>query len=280
MTVTIDDDFDLDRIAQSGQCFRWESLPGGAYRIPFRSHCLHIAPLGGEGYELDCTAEEWEGVWKRYFALDENYRAIRAQADPGEDPFLWRACEAQKGLRILRQDPWEVTVSFIISQNRNIPAIKRSVELLCQSCGERLSDRRGGSYYAFPSPEGVAGLSDGDLAACRLGYRDRYVRAAALAACSGALDFDALAGDTEEDAMKALLGLYGVGVKVASCIALFGLHRLNAFPIDTWMRRALAAEYPGGYPFERYSPWNGVFQQYIFAYYRSGGREPPRDKMQ
>lgn len=267
--LQITDDFDLEKIADSGQCFRWERTGPDSYRIPYGRHCLNITRIAEERYRLDCSEEEYFSLWHPYFDLDTDYREIRSRIDPAEDPFLYDATEAQKGVRILRQDPWEVTVSFIISQNRNIPAIRRSVELLCQAAGEALPDGNGDVFYSFPFPQSILELGESGLNRCALGYRAKYVRAAALAAESGKLDLPALAAAAPEEALGKLMELYGVGLKVASCIALYGLHHTDAFPVDTWVRRILQNEYPAGYPFERYSPYNGIYQQYMFAYYRS-----------
>ena len=298
MITQILDDFDLEKIAQSGQCFRWEKTSdaidhapgclmdqpgvekpekaagstGGpcTYRILAGDSCLYItAPDAAQGlYELDCPEEDFSGFWYRYFDLDENYNRIRERIDPTQDPFLWAAAEQEKGIRILRQDPWEMLITFIISQNKNIPGIRRCVEALAQSCGSKKYDSRGLSYYAFPTPQQVASLSEEALAECRLGYRCKYVKAAAEAVLSGSLNLEELTEADEKNAMKSLTALYGVGVKVANCVSLFGLHHVDAFPIDVWVKRILAQEYPGGYPYQQYSPYNGIYQQYMFAYYR------------
>ena len=268
MFIYTEDDLDLDRIADSGQCFRWEKTGEQAYRIPAGGRCLRISARGGGRFALDCAEKEYDAFWKDYFDLGEDYRAIRARIDPEEDPFLFRAAEEEKGIRILRQDPWETLVTFIISQNKNIPAIRRSVALLAAVAGETRTDAEGVPYQVFPGPEAVAALSGDELKRCSLGYRCAYVRGAAEAVLNGSLDLAALCRMGETEALGALTGLYGVGIKVASCTALFGLHHMDAFPKDVWIRRILEAEYPGGYPEEKYRPYNGVYQQYMFAYYR------------
>ena len=159
-------------------------------------------------------------------------------------------------------------ITFIISQNRNIPAIRRSVDLLTEACGEKRLDTKGMEYYAFPQPAAIASLSERDLSDCRLGYRCRYVHAAAKAVLNGDIALDLLRHAEHTAAMDALTGLSGVGRKVASCVALFGLHHTDAFPIDVWMKRILEEKYPDGYPYDRYSPYNGIYQQYMFAYFR------------
>lgn len=268
MVIQIEDDFDLDKIADSGQCFRWSGIGRNMYRIIAGKRCLYMTFQGDGYYELDCTEDAFAHFWQNYFDLEENYAEIRQRIDPKTDPFLWEASESEKGIRILRQDPWETLITFIISQNRNIPAIRHSVELLAASCGEKKLDAKGLAYYAFPDPGAVAALTDKELADCRLGYRCRYVHAAAAAVSDGEIDLPRLCETDDAAALASLTRLSGVGVKVASCVSLFGLHHTDAFPVDVWMKRILAEQYPAGYSFEKYTPYNGIYQQYMFAAYR------------
>lgn len=263
----INDDFDMDLIADSGQCFRWEKVRDDTYRIINRSDCLYITDLGEGryGFEYDENAAT---DWKEYLDLEEDYAAIRDRIDAGKDPFLHAAAADQKGIRILRQDPWEMLITFIISQNKNIPGIKRCVENLCRAGGERRTDVRGQEYYAFPDPKATVCLGEETLKSCRLGYRCAYITAAAKAVLDGLVDLDALKDAGEEETIATLTSIHGVGPKVANCISLFGLHHIDAFPRDVWVRRILEQEYPGGYPYDEYSPYNGIYQQYMFAYYR------------
>ena len=274
MIITITDDFDPDKIADSGQCFRWEKKDDSTYRIIAGESCLYLTEEGSGRYELSCTEDEYRDFWQNYFDLQNNYRHIRERIDPKEDPFLWRAAEREKGIRILRQDPWEMLITFIISQNKNIPAIKQSVEMLAKRCGKKMTDSRGAEYYAFPEPDAVAALSEHELLDCKLGYRWKYVHAAAEAVSNGNIDLDSLLAADEDSTLTALTGLFGVGVKVASCVSLFGLHHTDAFPVDVWMKRVLKEQYPKGYPYEKYAPYNGICQQFMFAYYRHLNNQP------
>ena len=201
--------------------------------------------------------------------LGESYEVIRRRINREKDEFLYRAAEYEKGIRILNQDPWEMLITFIISQNKNIPAIRRSVEKLAEMCGMEITNGAGEKYFAFPTPGALAELREEQLKECGLGYRCRYVKEAAEAVADGRLDLTSLKESDEETAMLALTGLTGVGKKVASCVSLFGLHHLDSFPIDVWVKRILEEQYPKGYPFEEYSPYNGVYQQYMFDYYRN-----------
>lgn len=278
MLLTVSDDFDLDAIAESGQCFRWEKTGPGAYRVLHGSRCLRIRACGGDRYELDCDEAELEAVWRDYFDLREDYRRIRARIDSAKDPFLYAAAEGEKGIRILRQDPWEALVCFLISQNKNIPAIRRSVALLAEACGEARTDRAGEPYHAFPRPAAVAALDGAALRRCGLGYRCAYVHDAAEAVERGVIDLEALQRADAPTALAALTALRGVGPKVAACVALFGLHRTDAFPKDVWILRVLEEHYPEGFPFAAYAPYNGVMQQYLFAHARAAGQNVKADR--
>ena len=271
MVITIADAFDLNKIANSGQCFRWTKTEDNTYRVIAGESCLYITALEKDRYDLDCSEPEFDYFWREYFDLRTDYQKIRKRIDRIADPFLWEAAEHEKGIRILRQDPWEMLITFIISQNRNIPAIRRSVELLAESCGKKLQDARGQEYYGFPSPNAAADLSEHELLACRLGYRWKYIQSAAKAVLNGGIDLNALQAADEKTTISALTGLYGVGIKVANCVSLFGLHHMDAFPIDVWMKRILTEQYPAGYPYEKYAPFNGICQQYMFAFYRHRG---------
>lgn len=270
ITIKITDDFDLKRIADSGQCFRWQPIEADGYRVIHKDYCLCIWKVDDEGnYKLDCTEEEYRDIWSVYLDMEENYRSIREKIDGDTDSFLYEACEHECGIRILRQDPWEALISFIISQNRNIPAIKASIEKMCERAGEKHIDSRGESYYTFPRPEAIVSMSDEALAECKLGYRDKYIRNTAQAVAYGELDLDSISVGTDDEILSKLMDIYGVGKKVASCMLLFGLHHLDAFPVDVWIKRVLETEYVDGYPYDTYSPYNGVYQQYMFAYYRN-----------
>ena len=268
MEIQINDDFDLDKIARSGQCFRWHQTGEDAWRIVHTGQYLTIRALGEGKFRLSCSEETFHAHWRSYFDLDEDYRRIRAKIRAADDPFLYAACTYGKGIRILRQDPWETMVSFIISQNKNIPAIKNCIALLCDAAGEHMTDDTGEAYAVFPSPEAILGMSEEQLMACRLGYRWKYVQAAALAVAEGGLDFSSLISTEDEETLARLMAVPGVGVKVANCVSLFGLHHMDAFPVDIWIKKILANEYPEGYPMDCYRPYNGIYQQYMFFYYR------------
>ena len=278
MIIRIDDDFDLKKIADSGQCFRFNECPASVsgnrrYSVASMDRHLFITELSDNSYELDCSEEEFEDYWKGYFDLELNYREIRGRIREEKDPYLYLASEYGQGIRILRQDPFEMLISFIISQRKNIPAIKASIEKLCALAGDVIAeDETIGKIYSFPTPRKLAALSMEELSGCSLGYRDKYVHQAALDVASGAVDLKAYEDLDDEGLMQELLKLFGVGVKVANCEILFGYHRLDAFPKDVWINRVLESHYQQGFPFEDYAPYNGIMQQYLFFYSRNNSQ--------
>ena len=273
MVVTIEDDFDLGKIADSGQCFRFNKCGDPSlehYSVAALDKHVLVKKLDGNSYDFTCDQKEYDSFWKNYFDLNNSYSEIRARIDKDKDEYLYNASEYGKGIRILRQDPWEMLISFIISQRKNIPAIKASIEKISALAGNVIDEgEEFGRIYSFPTPEKLAALSMEQLSSCSLGYRDKYVHQAALDVVSGAVDLDAWGKLSDEELMENLLKLFGVGVKVANCEILFGYHRLDAFPIDVWIKKVLDAHYQSGFDFERYAPFNGVMQQYLFFYSRT-----------
>lgn len=259
-------DFNLKKIAESGQCFRMNPNATGGYTLVALGRVLRLRETP-QGCELDCSQAEFDALWRDYFDLERDYAGIRASVDP-DDAFLNRACDYGRGIRMLRQDPWEMLITFILSQRKNIPAIRYCVEALCSRYGEPI-ESAGERFFAFPSAERLAEQDERCLMDCSLGYRAKYVSAAARLVAGGALDLTQIANLSDDELMQALLTVPGVGEKVANCVLLFGYHRLGRFPRDVWINRIVEHEYGGAFPLERYPGIAGALQQYMFFYVRS-----------
>ncbi len=260
--------FDLAQIAASGQCFRLNAA-GDRYTAVHREFFVEIEQNGPETRFL-CSEDEFENVWKSYFDLDTDYGLF--QASVRGDGFLERAAEFGKGIRILRQDPWEMICTFIISQNRNIPAIRKSVEALCRLFGERCGQGNG-TYCTFPSAERLHTLDAREREAFRtqtsLGYRDKFILQAAAEVAEKRFSPEEAALLPNDALYRRLTAMHGVGPKVASCIMLYGFHRLDSFPVDVWIKRIVDEVYGGIFDPARHEGFQGVIQQYMFHYYRS-----------
>lgn len=257
-------DFDLDQIARSGQCFRFRPLGERHYALVAGGRYLEVSQQG-QTVRFDCPEDEFEAVWRPYFDLDADYGRYKS-AVAKRDKYLQSAVAAAGGLRILRQELWETIVCFIISQQNNIARITKCVENLCLLFGETCYNKSKQVYNAFPSAERLAACTADELAPIRLGYRAKYIVAAARQVASGEVDLDAVRRMDYAHAKAELMRLTGVGVKVAECICLFALHHIDAFPIDTHIRQMLDAHYPKGFPLRRYRGFAGVMQQYAFYY--------------
>ena len=257
-------DFDLDQIARSGQCFRFRPLGERHYALVAGGRYLEVSQQE-QTVRFDCPEDEFEAVWRPYFDLDADYGRYK-NAVAKRDKYLQSAIAAAGGLRILRQELWETIVCFIISQQNNIARITKCVENLCLLFGETCYNKSKQVYNVFPSAERLAACTADELAPIRLGYRAKYIVAAARQVASGEIDLDAVRRMDYAHAKAELMRLSGVGVKVAECICLFALHHIDAFPIDTHIRQMLDAHYPKGFPLRRYKGFAGVMQQYAFYY--------------
>lgn len=276
--VHIEDDFDMEKIRTSGQCFRIGRLDDGSYRAIAGDKVLYLRKVGsasagesdgsganaGADWEVSCTPEEWGSFWSAYFDLGRDYSAIRAACE-GRNAFVDEAMAYGRGLRILAQDPWEMLITFIVSQRKNMPAIASAVEQLAQRFGSPVETERG-AVYAFPTPEQLAAASEDDLRACSLGYRAPYIAETTRQVLSGELDLRSLAEADDAALFEGLQKACGVGAKVANCVCLFGYGRTSQVPVDVWIARAIDEECGGVDPFAQFGEDAGIMQQYVFYY--------------
>lgn len=263
MIITITDDFDLKKIADSGQTFRCRIFDDGTYRFITREYILYIKKIENTQYEISCSLEEWEKVWMSYFDFDRDYAKIRR--DFQDDLFLTMAADVGEGIRILRQDAWEMLISFIISQRKSIPAIKSCIEKICTLCGNKIQTERE-EVFAFPIPAALYKADTDKLAACGLGYRLPYIQNAA----TRIYEEPTFLQDAEElddsNLLERLKLIKGVGDKVANCIMLFAYKRTSSAPVDTWINKVIQQKYDGINPFPNWGDVAGIAQQYIFYY--------------
>lgn len=246
-----------------GQCFRWNRLSGDSY-LGIASGRIAVVSRDGCNIMIE-AAEEDMPFWRGYFDLGTDYAEARRSVEVCE--YMRECAEYGSGIRIFRQDSWEALISFIISQCNNIPRIKGIVEKLCSLYGGEI-EYRGEIYHKFPTPERLAALSEEDLLPIKAGYRAAYIISAADAVNSGALDLDSMQGLSAGELKSVLMSLRGVGRKVADCVVLFGFHKMDAFPVDTWMKKALKAHFPADFRPESLGPYAGLAQQYIFYHAR------------
>ncbi|WP_029323519.1 DNA-3-methyladenine glycosylase family protein [Butyrivibrio sp. AE3004] len=272
MQVRIDDDFDLKKIQISGQCFRVKEISSGVFMFITGDNVVFIEeeknPLfdNGKTIEVSCSENEWKTIWKPYFDLSRNYESI-CKKEYGKHEFTDRAIDFGRGLRILKQDKWEMLISFIISQRKSIPAISSAVNSLSVKFGTKIEqDRTVDEIFAFPTPDQMAKATLDDLKECGLGYRAPYVYDAIKRVTSGDIDLEKIGLLNDDELFEELMKVQGVGKKVSNCVCLFAYSRMGRAPVDVWISRAIDEEYGGVNPFTEYGENAGIIQQYIFYY--------------
>ena len=232
--------FDLMHTLECGQVFRWERLNGWWYCI-VREKVIKIRHVGDE-LQFQSSHEKIDiDFIQNYFRLDDNLPSILSEIS--KDDHIRRAISRLYGLRITRQEPWECLISYICATYKNIPAIKGMINNLCRQFGRKITFD-GYSFYTFPKPSDLAEASIEDIRKCKLGFRAKRVLAASKIINNGKLDFEALRRVEYEKAKLELLELPGVGHKVADCVLLFSLDKLQAFPVDVWMKKSILEFYP------------------------------------
>ncbi len=266
MFVEIKDDFDPEKIDLSGQCFRVRSFDDGGYRFISGEHVVYVREAGEGLFDVSCSEKEWQDIWYPYFDLGRNYRELRSKAQ-GKNGFIDDAMAFSQGIRVLRQDPWEMLVTFIISQRKNIPAISKAVEAVCLSYGHPVETEYE-TIYSFPTPAELSRATEEELKNCSLGYRTSYVADAAYRVSEGLLDLESLYALDDENLLSELMTVRGVGIKVANCVALFAYSRMSCVPVDVWIARAIEEDCHGDSPFDLFGDDAGIIQQYVYFYER------------
>ncbi len=255
--------FNLKETLNCGQCFRFEERADGVFCGVVKNKLVKVKEEGEKLVFFDTTKEEFDNFLCDYFDLNRDYNAINNSITGNQ--LLTTIIESEKGIRILKQEPFEALISFIISANNNIPRIKGIVERLCENFGEKID---GG--YAFPKPNALSTKTPEDLGLLRAGFRAKYIIDAAKKVDSGEIVLDEIYNMPLEKAREKLKTILGVGNKVADCTLLFGFNKLSAFPKDVWINRAMDKYFPQGLP-KSAENYMGIVQQYIFNYVRKNG---------
>ena len=288
--------YSLRDTMECGQCFRYEKIERednvDEYIIVVGDELIHVAQKErGELYFIDMSNDAFETVAVPYFSLERNLDEVKGSVIANTDSeWLKSAADYGSGIAILTQDPWEALVSFIISQNNNIPRIRKIVREISAEYGTNLSIKNDynscpismindkpndnackkcGRCYTFPTAEDILLKPEG-LLPSKPGFRYGYILDAAEKVANSAISLEEIkVKNNYEYTLEALKTIKGVGDKVASCTALFGFGNLEAFPIDVWMKRAIDTYFGGHLDHTALGPYAGIAQQYIFHYIRN-----------
>jgi N-glycosylase/DNA lyase len=270
-------EYDLGATLTSGQAFRWQQSEEGWIGV-LGTHWVRLKADASSitAYTPEPVAD-WEWVTD-YLQLDVELAHV-LRTFP-EDAPMRAAVHACKGLRLLRQEPWECLASFILSSTKQIVQIRQIISLVCERFGELVTVPPGCSpAYTFPSPARLAAAEESELRACKMGFRAPYLLSAARQVASGQLDLEALRTQPVETARERLMELPGVGRKIADCVLLFAYGFQPAFPVDVWVmkalrrlyfpRRSVSLQRLQRFAAAHFGPNAGFAQQYLFHYMRT-----------
>lgn len=261
----------------------WQDVP-----VKGVNHVYRTSDGNPNRIQISCSEEEWESVWREWFDMDRSYNELRKRVCELEDDVdkdvslgINTIMTHGEGIRILRQDPWETLCTFIISQRRSIPSIKTSVRRMSERWGgeinapaiKRLMKNVKGTpvdsvpaLISFPTANSLSQVEPEVLnKVAGLGYRDKYVHDTAVKVAAGELDLGKLNALNDEDLLKRLESLRGVGVKIASCTALFAYGRLDVAPVDVWIQRVIKEDFDGEDVLNhQYKEISGLVQQWMY----------------
>lgn len=247
--------FSLSQTLDCGQAFRWSQLDDITWHGYALNDYLMLKQLNDGILFANITEDVFLSKWVEYFDLNTDYELLKEKFC-NTDATLKKACQFASGIRLLKQDAWECLISFIISQNNNIPRIKLIISRLCEH------------YGGFPSVEQMKDETVESLAYLKAGFRAKYIVDAIQKVYSKQVDLQKVSTMDIQDARNELISIKGVGAKVSECVLLFGMYKTEAFPIDVWIKRVLQQYYPNGFPTSLYE-YQGVAQQFLFHYIRN-----------
>lgn len=271
------EDFNIEHILECGQCFNFEKIGDMEYIIVAYGRMLHIKQEASLVTMFNTTLEEYENIWKHYFDMDIDYSVIKAYLKDNDEKIV-DAVDDKWGIRIINQEFHETLLSFIISQNKQIPHIKQIVRAISEKFGNELGEYNGRMYYSFPTMEQLKEATEDDFRALKTGFRAPYLMDAIDKMKSG-LCMNTFAEHEYDEAIREMLKIKGVGEKVANCVALFSLGYRNAFPVDVWVKRVMEETYFGQdtskeeimrFAKEKFGEYGGYAQQYHFYHMRDG----------
>lgn len=271
-------DFDLAQTLECGQCFHFIKLGEEDYVLAAKGEAVHVAQQGDTVIFYDTDEAGYVNVWKDYFDMDRDYSAVKERLLEKDDK-LKDAVESMWGVRILNQEFFETLISFIISQNKQIPHIKKIVADISAEFGTYKGSFGGVDMYTFPTIDQLAGASEEDFKRLKTGFRAPYIMDAIRRNMAGQFDEKELRGMDYDSCVRELMTIKGVGEKVANCVSLFGLGKKEAFPVDVWIKRIMETMYFDGvdtpkdkiaaFAKEQFGELGGFAQQYLFYYGKS-----------
>ena len=285
--IKLPSSFDINKIFDCGQCFRFDKVENSDHEKEFSGVAFGRFVSFAQDNDIltvyNADHDDYKNIWEHFLGLDVSYNDIEENIlSISNNPSLHSAVSFGRGIRILSQEPWEAICSFIISQNNNIPRIKKIIEALSRECGDAVELPEGyekhlsgiSSLCSFPTPEAILKLGVDGLFDLKTGFRAKYIYDAAEKAVAGELDYEFIRSLPTPQAIDELCKVKGIGPKVASCALLFGFEKYDAFPVDVWIKKVISKYFltdPLHFDASDLGEYAGIAQQYLFYYERYGG---------
>lgn len=266
--------FDLHNVFECGQCFRWNKTTSGSYIGVAFGKVIEVDKINNDLVISNTSLAEFYDIWEDYFDLKRNYSEVKELLS--KDPVLKKSIEFGSGIRILKQEPFELTISFIISANNRIPMIKRAIKNICEKWGQKI-EFNGESYYTFPSPEKLSSVTVEELEGCSTGFRAKYIEDTVKKIYNNEMNLNSIKELDDDECHKKMQEFMGVGPKVADCIILFSMQKYSVFPVDVWVKRAMQYFYLAPevslpkirkFARDKFGELSGFAQQYLFYWAR------------
>lgn len=271
-------DFNIVHIFDCGQCFRWNKEEDGSYTGVVKDKVINVSQEGSTVIFNNINNQDYENIIVDYFDLNTDYSKIKDFL--GKDEIMSEAIKFGDGIRILNQDEWETTISFMISANNRIPMIKKVIENLSTCFGDFICNYKGKDYYSFPTAEQLSVAPVQKIQECKAGFRSPRLKEAAKRFLSEKDIIYNLKNSTYDEGLAYLKTYVGIGDKVANCILLFSMKQFSTFPVDVWIRRVMQELYVDKstkdidiqkFAENKFGKYSGYAQQYLFYYARENG---------
>ena len=267
--------FKLNDTITCGQIFRFSKLEDGSYDVILKDRVINVYKEGDYLYVTSNNEDNLEEVVTNYFDLENDYDSMNNYLKQVDDK-ITPSVEFSSGLTMIKQDPFETVIEYIISSNNGVPQIANALNLIAEKYGTEVifNDKK---YFLFPSYEDLKDVSEEDFRACKVGFRDKYLKQIINKLNDKEIDLNSYFDMETKDALESLMLNSGIGPKVASCILLFAYQKYDVFPVDTWVKKVMKESYNiegekniREFAKKTYGPYSGIAIQYLFNYGRNG----------
>ena len=272
--IELKNNFNLDSTVTCGQIFRYYKLEDNSYDIILKDRVINVYKKDNYIIASSNNEDDLEIVVRNYFDLDNDYENINKYLLE-KDSLLKDAIMFSCGLMMIRQDPFETLIEYIISANNGVPNITSALNNIAKKYGKKVLFNKK-EYYLFPSYKDLKDVTKEDFRECKVGFRDKYLESIIYKLNNNIINLDDFNKLDSNEAMDKLMKNNGIGPKVASCILLFAYQRYDVFPVDTWVKKIMESNYNiigekniREFASKTYGKYSALAIQYLFNYSRN-----------